>query len=64
MKKSAPGMIQKRLKNARGTSLVRALPKIGRNKACPCGSGIKYKNCCIARYWEEQLQRFKKHKPS
>ena len=25
---------------------VRAIPKIGRNKLCSCGSGIKYKNCC------------------
>ncbi len=24
----------------------RELPKIGRNEACPCGSGRKYKNCC------------------
>ena len=24
----------------------RDLPKIGRNEACPCGSGRKYKNCC------------------
>lgn len=21
--------------------------KIGRNEPCPCGSGIKYKKCCI-----------------
>ncbi len=21
-------------------------PKTGRNESCPCGSGIKYKNCC------------------
>jgi uncharacterized protein YecA (UPF0149 family) len=20
--------------------------KIGRNDLCPCGSGLKYKNCC------------------
>ncbi len=25
---------------------VRASDKIGRNDACPCGSGKKYKNCC------------------
>ncbi|MDH5564599.1 MAG: SEC-C metal-binding domain-containing protein [Nitrospirota bacterium] len=25
---------------------VRALPKIGRNDPCPCGSGKKYKKCC------------------
>ncbi|MGP8246528.1 MAG: SEC-C metal-binding domain-containing protein [Bryobacteraceae bacterium] len=22
-------------------------PKIGRNRSCPCGSGKKYKNCCL-----------------
>ena len=22
-------------------------PKIGRNEPCPCGSGLKYKKCCI-----------------
>lgn len=22
--------------------------KIGRNEPCPCGSGKKYKNCCIS----------------
>lgn len=21
--------------------------KIGRNDTCPCGSGLKYKNCCL-----------------
>lgn len=21
--------------------------KIGRNESCPCGSGIKYKKCCM-----------------
>ncbi len=24
----------------------RELPKVGRNEACPCGSGRKFKNCC------------------
>jgi uncharacterized protein YecA (UPF0149 family) len=27
---------------------VRASPKIGRNDPCPCGSGKKYKKCCLA----------------
>lgn len=27
---------------------VRATPKVGRNDACPCGSGAKYKKCCAA----------------
>ena len=22
-------------------------PKIGRNEPCPCGSGKKYKKCCV-----------------
>ncbi len=26
---------------------VRVTPKIGRNDPCPCGSGKKYKKCCI-----------------
>jgi preprotein translocase subunit SecA len=24
----------------------RELPKVGRNDACPCGSGKKFKSCC------------------
>ena len=24
-------------------------PKVGRNDPCPCGSGRKYKHCCLAR---------------
>lgn len=26
---------------------IRTEPKIGRNETCPCGSGKKYKKCCI-----------------
>jgi uncharacterized protein len=26
----------------------RASPKIGRNEPCPCGSGKKYKKCCLS----------------
>lgn len=41
--------------NQRGTNsseenqdqpFVRDMPKVGRNDACPCGSGKKYKQCC------------------
>lgn len=28
--------------------LIRAVPKVGRNEPCPCGSGRKYKHCCLA----------------
>lgn len=30
-----------------GTIVKRA--KIGRNSTCPCGSGMKFKKCCINR---------------
>jgi yecA family protein len=29
------------------TPLTRDRPKVGRNDPCPCGSGKKYKNCCL-----------------
>lgn len=29
------------------TTVRRAGPKVGRNDPCPCGSGKKYKNCCM-----------------
>lgn len=29
------------------SSALRAGPKIGRNDPCPCGSGKKYKKCCL-----------------
>lgn len=31
-----------------GTSYTREHPKVGRNDACPCGSGKKFKKCCGA----------------
>ena len=35
----------KELRNA--NSVVRPEPKIGRNDPCPCGSGRKFKQCCL-----------------
>ncbi|MCA1804392.1 MAG: UPF0149 family protein [Xanthomonadaceae bacterium] len=29
------------------TTLRRATPRVGRNDPCPCGSGRKYKKCCL-----------------
>jgi yecA family protein len=29
------------------TTYVREIPKVGRNDPCPCGSGKKYKKCCL-----------------
>ena len=33
-------------KQFRESKIVRNLDKVGRNDACPCGSGKKYKKCC------------------
>lgn len=30
-----------------GPAPVKAAPKVGRNDPCPCGSGKKYKQCCL-----------------
>jgi hypothetical protein len=30
------------------STFVRDAPKIGRNDPCPCGSGKKYKKCCLS----------------
>ncbi|MEW6132869.1 MAG: SEC-C metal-binding domain-containing protein [Pseudomonadota bacterium] len=34
--------------NEVGMPYVRPMPKVGRNDPCPCGSGRKYKKCCLA----------------
>ena len=39
---------------AQGTTMRRAVAKTGRNDPCPCGSGKKYKHCCLAKD-EERL---------
>ena len=35
------------LDRAQELTIKRTTPKIGRNEPCPCGSGRKYKKCCI-----------------
>ena len=39
-----PPVVQKRL----NLDEAEALPKVGRNEPCPCGSTKKYKRCCGA----------------
>lgn len=34
-------------KQAENTTYVRSEPTVGRNDPCPCGSGKKYKRCCM-----------------
>jgi uncharacterized protein YecA (UPF0149 family) len=31
---------------AKVETVVKTAPEVGRNDACPCGSGKKYKKCC------------------
>ena len=38
--------MDKRLSELDGEVLVRRI-KVGRNHACPCGSGRKFKKCCL-----------------
>jgi len=30
-------------------TVVREIPEVGRNAPCPCGSGLKYKKCCLGK---------------
>jgi uncharacterized protein YecA (UPF0149 family) len=44
----APLRYERYYKPHKGTPVsVRTEPKIGRNQPCPCGSGRKFKKCCI-----------------
>ncbi|MFA6107653.1 MAG: SEC-C metal-binding domain-containing protein [Candidatus Latescibacterota bacterium] len=33
--------------SVKGDTVRRTLPSVGRNDPCPCGSGKKFKKCCI-----------------
>ena len=35
------------IKKTSGQTVVKAANSVGRNDPCPCGSGKKYKNCCL-----------------
>jgi len=43
----------KELENQRGRTLVKIEKEIGRNDPCYCGSGKKYKKCCIGKLNEQ-----------
>jgi hypothetical protein len=46
--RAAAGSFRERAEG-RGPDLTRRAAKIGRNDPCPCGSGKKYKACCLNR---------------
>jgi hypothetical protein len=37
----------KAVTGALSSPYIREAPKVGRNDPCPCGSGHKYKTCCL-----------------
>ena len=36
--------------------------KLGRNEPCPCGSGKKYKNCCLGKEYKPYCDHSKYNK--
>ena len=40
---------QPRMGNSDNMTVVYKKPKVGRNAPCPCGSGKKYKKCCLGK---------------
>jgi uncharacterized protein len=46
LKQQEPHTLATNVKTHRRTP-IRSGPKIGRNDPCPCGSGLKYKKCCL-----------------
>lgn len=40
-------LLQMMLNSKRHITPLKKDAKIGRNEPCPCGSGKKYKNCCL-----------------
>ena len=41
--------------SARPRSGAKPQTKVGRNAPCPCGSGKKYKRCCLSRDFREEM---------
>ena len=40
-------MLKALLRHLAGLFAPRAIPELGRNEPCHCGSGRKYKRCCL-----------------
>jgi preprotein translocase subunit SecA len=47
--RSTPGVTLSRGTPERRPEAARTGQKVGRNDVCPCGSGKKYKKCCLAK---------------
>ncbi len=44
-----PAQAPKPVEPKKPETVRRQAPKVGRNDPCPCGSGKKYKNCCMSK---------------
>lgn len=49
------------LQNRRIPQYTRSAPKYGRNERCMCGSGKKFKACCLGKTEEEIAEKVFKH---
>ncbi|MBQ8563548.1 MAG: SEC-C domain-containing protein, partial [Firmicutes bacterium] len=49
-----PGAAPQPVEPKKQETVRRQAPKVGRNDDCPCGSGKKYKNCCMKKDQLEQ----------
>jgi len=45
---------QKKLRNPEVNKFYQV--KIGRNEPCPCGSGLKFKRCCLGKVNQPEFQ--------
>ena len=39
-----------RMRRSDHMTIIKDEPEIGRNDPCPCGSGLKYKKCCMKKF--------------
>jgi hypothetical protein len=50
---SHPFPLTRKVINPLGTTIINPLRNVGRNDPCPCGSGKKYKKCCLTAATDE-----------
>jgi len=51
-----PGEQERRFKSALEAEATRITQeKVGRNDPCPCGSGKKFKKCCLGQEWKREM---------
>ena len=47
---------RKAMKALRDKNVVKFSQRmVGRNEPCPCGSGVKFKKCCMGQEWKKEV---------